>query len=165
MSEPDSTKCKACGGEVAPNYLARNDYRCRACLRARRKRWKAKNREKVLAAHKRHYQRHSVAVCARTRENHRKHPERTREQSRAWYAANREKAAEIRKRHQERYPEKIRARTAVKTALARGQLQRLPCEVCGGTKAEAHHDDYSKPLEVRWLCRRHHKPLYHRKPL
>ncbi|MFC3331681.1 hypothetical protein ACFOEM_04310 [Paenalcaligenes hominis] len=30
------------------------------------------------------------------------------------------------------------------------------CEVCGKSKVDAHHDDYSKPLEVRWLCREHH---------
>jgi hypothetical protein len=37
-----------------------------------------------------------------------------------------------------------------------------PCEVCGNQKAEAHHDDYSKLLEVRWLCDEHHKQ-HHRK--
>ncbi len=51
--------------------------------------------------------------------------------------------------------EKTRARAAVKYALKSGKLIRMGCEVCGG-KAHAHHEDYSKPLEVRWLCAMHH---------
>lgn len=48
------------------------------------------------------------------------------------------------------------AHVAVGNALRDGRLFRKPCEVCGATKVHAHHDDYAKPLEVRWLCRRHH---------
>lgn len=53
------------------------------------------------------------------------------------------------------------AGNAVRRALKRGDLVRQPCEVCGTThQIDAHHDDYSKPLDVRWLCRSHHR-LHH----
>jgi len=43
-------------------------------------------------------------------------------------------------------------------ALKNGKLVKKPCEVCGAiNRIEAHHEDYSKPLEVRWLCMKHHK--------
>ncbi len=41
-------------------------------------------------------------------------------------------------------------------ALRSGELTRQPCEVCGVAQGEAHHDDYGKPLAVRWLCSHHH---------
>lgn len=31
------------------------------------------------------------------------------------------------------------------------------CEICNSVKVVAHHDDYLKPLEVRWMCQAHHK--------
>ena len=31
------------------------------------------------------------------------------------------------------------------------------CEKCNKVNAQAHHDDYSKPLNIRWLCPLHHK--------
>ena len=38
----------------------------------------------------------------------------------------------------------------------RGELQRQPCQVCGSPKSEGHHDDYTQPLAIIWLCRIHH---------
>ena len=55
-----------------------------------------------------------------------------------------------------RNPVKKAASTAVNNAIRDGRLIRQPCEVCGKDKAHAHHDDYSKPLDVRWLCTTHH---------
>jgi len=52
---------------------------------------------------------------------------------------------------------KVKAQRAVHVAIRRGQIQRQPCEVCGDPKTDAHHPDYSKPLDVNWLCRRHHQ--------
>lgn len=59
------------------------------------------------------------------------------------------------KRYRNHFPEKARAHRVLFKAVKNGFIKRLPCEVCG-EKAEAHHDDYSKPLEVRWLCVMHH---------
>ena len=56
----------------------------------------------------------------------------------------------------------------VSKAVRAGKLIPQPCEVCGVSKTasdgrravHAHHDDYSKPLEVRWLCKQHHDELH-----
>lgn len=52
-------------------------------------------------------------------------------------------------------PERYRAQVELNNAVRDGRVNRQPCEVCGA-KAHAHHDDYSKPLDVRWLCAVHH---------
>jgi len=55
-------------------------------------------------------------------------------------------------------PEKRQAHKAVEYALRSGKLVKQPCERCGATDSvHAHHDYYSKPLEVRWLCPTDHR--------
>lgn len=56
------------------------------------------------------------------------------------------------------------ARNALRNAIRLGNIKRLPCEECGG-RAEAHHHDYSKPLDVKWLCVKHHRELHNKKHL
>lgn len=56
-----------------------------------------------------------------------------------------------------RNPQKIAARQMVRCAIVCGMLVKKICERCQNPKAEAHHDDYTKPLEVRWLCHRCHR--------
>lgn len=63
-----------------------------------------------------------------------------------------------------RNPLKAAAHFAVMYALKGGHIQRSPCTVCGSEKVQAHHHDYSKPLEVEWLCSLHHS-VAHRSPL
>ena len=57
---------------------------------------------------------------------------------------------------------KINARNKITDAVRRGKLTRKPCEKCGLPNAHAHHNDYSKPLDVIWLCHVHHMEI-HRK--
>ena len=63
--------------------------------------------------------------------------------------------------HQLLSPSKSQARTRVAKAIASGKLVPAPCAVCGGQPTEAHHDDYSKPLEVTWLCKEDHTNAHH----
>lgn len=53
--------------------------------------------------------------------------------------------------------EKIRAHTLLNRAINRGDIRRGSCEECSAKNAHAHHTNYSKPLNVRWLCSIHHK--------
>tara|TARA_R110002049_G_scaffold111950_2_gene261288 strand:- start:1765 stop:2184 length:420 start_codon:yes stop_codon:yes gene_type:complete len=56
-----------------------------------------------------------------------------------------------------KYPKKYKAHCMVNNQKRAGNLHQEPCEVCGSEKSVAHHDDYDKPLNVRWLCQAHHK--------
>lgn len=80
------------------------------------------------------------------------------------YAATPEGRAAMnrgRRAYLDRNPLKRAAHVATGNAIRDGRLVREPCEVCGHERAQAHHDDYSKPLDVRWLCVTHHK-AWHR---
>ena len=52
--------------------------------------------------------------------------------------------------------EKHYARNKVWRNIKTGKLIKSPCLICGAIKVEAHHKDHSKPLEIIWLCRKHH---------
>lgn len=54
------------------------------------------------------------------------------------------------------------AHMALRSALRRGLVVKQPCERCGCENSEAHHDDYERPMDVRWLCRPHHKEEHRR---
>lgn len=48
---------------------------------------------------------------------------------------------------------KANSRSYSNTYQNRGLLIKQPCVICGEIKAEKHHEDYSKPLAVDWICR------------
>jgi hypothetical protein len=75
---------------------------------------------------------------------------------RAYYKVHRKEILDYVSSYFKKYPGRRRAINMVSWAIATLKLIPAPCETCG-KKAEAHHDDYSKPLEVRWLCRKHHR--------
>ena len=84
--------------------------------------------------------------------------EKVLERSKKWATDNPEKLYAKYLRHIKKHPLKKKARDAVRYALITGKLIKQPCH-CGEKKVEAHHEDYSKPLDVTWLCFKHHREL------
>lgn len=63
------------------------------------------------------------------------------------------------KKHGYKFPEKTRARQAVARAIKRQKLVKEPC-FCGESTVQAHHDDYTRKLDIRWLCVKHHRDAH-----
>lgn len=125
--------CRNCKREKANEYYRTNPekYKARAAARPA---------EAKAAASSRYRSRNRDAVNAKTAEYFRSQPD-------SW--------------HRRRYLlEKARTGCAcnhVINRVRRGVMEREPCEVCGTTiEVQGHHDDYNKPLSVRWLCVTHH---------
>lgn len=58
-----------------------------------------------------------------------------------------------------KHPLALKAHREVHNALKTGLLTYCDCVFCG-QKAQAHHPDYTKPLDVIWLCTIHHKQIH-----
>lgn len=56
---------------------------------------------------------------------------------------------------------KNKARRMVAKRISSGALTKMPCVFCGSNETEAHHEDYSKPLDVIWVCFKCHREKFH----
>lgn len=65
--------------------------------------------------------------------------------------------AEMTRKYREQNPKKYAAHGKVARAIRSGRLIPEPCKVCGSVDVHGHHTDYDKPLDVMWLCAKHHK--------
>lgn len=124
--------------EDFPNEKRNKDgksARCRKCEIKRSGEWaKTKGKEKRKASIKK-YQGTKIGKEAKSRANKNYVP-----------------------KYRKQWPNKYKAHNMVNNAIKSKKLFKEPCEVCGAIESvHAHHDDYLKPLNVRWLCAAHHK--------
>lgn len=78
-----------------------------------------------------------------------------------FFLKNPEKNYEYTKRKRANNPLKYKATNMVNNYLSKGKIIKLPCSICGDLKSQAHHHDYSKPLDITWLCVKHHSEIHH----
>lgn len=81
------------------------------------------------------------------------------EQKRANLPHRKELAKRIQEKWRAEFRERRAANVELGNAVRSGLVKRQPCWVCGA-RAQGHHPDYSRPLDVVWLCDPHHKQAH-----
>jgi ribosomal protein S27AE len=125
-------------------------------LRDIRKEWRKNNIEKARKYGRESYYRHAEAYNKRAKEYRDSHVE----ERKSWRKKYRETERENEIRYFMSNPEKFQARWIINRQIrAKKIIRPKECSNCGNEgKIHAHHPDYSKPLEVIWLCSKcHHK--------
>ena len=125
--------CSICKRERAPvEFYRRMNSRCKDCHKAAMKRLRLTDPAVQKRERDRAKKPHRVAMASAN--------------TAKWRAA---------------HPDAYKAQNAVNNAVRDGKLKRDPCAICGTTsRVHAHHQDYSKPLEVKWLCAKCHHRLH-----
>lgn len=130
-------------------FYSYSKRKCKACIQAYNDKFRKDHPELTAAKNKRSWLRRRDTFLQR----HRAKP-RTVVRAPDYL----EKFKAYRREHREEWNAKARVRYAMLT----GKISRPnSCSHCGyGCKPQAHHDDYSKPLDVRWLCVSCHRRLH-----
>lgn len=154
MSDGHINKCKSCSREYSiKNRNSKIEYyreydRLRSKLDHRKdsnKQYRIRNHEKLKIL----------------KDNWvKKNRNLNRQYKRNWAKNNPEKIKKINHNYIVNNPEKYKAHYNVGNAIRSGKLKRKPCEICGNMLSQAHHDDYSRPLSVTWLCATHHAQIH-----
>lgn len=152
----DAWKCRRCEQilERTDFYFRKNGHiisPCKRCSFILSREWIKKNPEKRKFQKKRDYNkiRDTDIHANRLRKTRQERPEIYTKINREWH-----------ERNKERVNESNRAGRRVRKAISDGLLTRpLSCSKCGrfDCRIEASHDDYTKPLEVEWLCCKCHR--------
>lgn len=140
--------CSKCGVDKAESEFYTNrasadgfTSACRVCINADQK----ARRERLNASRPPDWKQKTADMAAYQREWLAKRPGYMASYMKKWYAKNKD-----------RMIVKQRVRDAVRS----GKMVKQPCHVCGELKVEAHHPDYSRPLDVVWLCKAHHREVH-----
>lgn len=157
--------CKKCG-ETKPitEFYKHGDYyatQCKDCAREYSRNYTREHREERLKYLKEYYHSHKEQAREYKRKWEEKNRDWKNECARKCSKEHKEQLLEKQRKYRKENPEKMRAQSLVNSYVQSGKLNKpLKCESCGAEGyVEAHHSDYSKPLDVMWVCKKCHRKL------
>jgi len=139
------------------------------------KQYREKNRQLLRDKSKKYASEHKEQISKYKKEHQIKNKEKLRQKAEQYYCNNKEY---IDKKNKDNYrifikqrrdtnklyrlnnPERIETNKLCYYAVSTSKIVKQPCIICHNTKAEGHHFDYTRPLDVMWLCRKHHKQTH-----
>ena len=144
-------------------YYSRPEVKARILANKKKYRSRPEVKEREKEYRKKYAQEHPDYWRDRANNNR----EHYNEVNRLYHNAHKEYGLKYRLEHLNKYAEYARtyragnedvvlAQRAVRLGIKKGTIQKQPCSNCGESQAEAHHDDYSRPLDIRWLCKKCH---------
>jgi hypothetical protein len=140
--------CSACGKRLDDTEFYRNKAsndglmsRCKSCTKA----YNAARKAKLDAHRPPGWKQKTKDKKAYSKEWRAAHPGYGTARKRDWWNKNKDR---------------LKVRNTVRYAMKAGKLVRQPCVICGEPKTHGHHTDYSKPLDVVWLCQPHHVEVH-----
>ena len=142
MSKEIIFKFKQCEENDPENFYNSNRSLCKECVKARSRKRLVDKADEVRA-----YER------ARGKTKKRKAANKAYLKT----DAGKDAAKKARKKYIESNKKARLAHIKVGNAVRDGKLSKHSCEECDSENTHAHHDDYAKPLDVRWLCPSCHK--------
>jgi Bacillus phage endonuclease len=134
LIEPDQA-CRRCGAlfKRTRHQITFRDFTCNTCRLTSYKQTRHLNPEKFRLKGRLNYRRH-------------------KEQLSALY--------KLKRKTDPVFKMKVVARAKLRHSVLKGRTKKTACIKCGNPNSEGHHDDYSKPLDVQWLCHLCHCELH-----
>lgn len=164
--------CRVCGAEKQPEQmklqLGKRTSMCKDCDAARSRAYARAHKAERQAYNKAYRLRPEALATERERQQRRQADPEYRASQRERHRRDRatDSVRERNKEYQRQYAQQradaVAAHMAVRAALRTGDLVKpLACQRCGQAgRLHSHHNDYSKPLEVAWVCPLCHKAIH-----
>lgn len=148
--------CKQCRKEKTQNRINSDPEKYKKfCSDRSKKRWKNEDYKKSI---KNWREKNKEKIAKQCREYLDKNKDYLYSKQKEWRTINKNIISESENKYKENNPLKLACRSYVRTAIKNGNITNPnKCNKCmKECKPEAHHKDYTKPLEIIWLCRTCH---------